>query len=300
MQNLKSKLNGFVTGLLLAISLTVLAAGVTDLSAVKGTLAASHGGTGNTTGTASSATTAINITGGTQYGVLYQSSSGATSSTSAGTSGYVLTSNGTSAPTFQAATGGSMVYPGEGLPQSTGSAWGTSITLGPGVATAMAAGVTGTGNIMLASSPTITGTLTGSALSFPQASVGKSNGPQNSSFNTSYTTALGDLVYLTSSSTWAKAEANSATTSTSMLGIVLAAGVTSGNPVTVALPGSFVCMAAFPTLTVGSPVYISGATAGAVVVAQPSTSGYVIRVLGFGTTTGCMFFMPSSDWITHV
>jgi len=62
MQNLKSKLNGFVTGLLFAISLTVLAAGVTDLSAVKGTLAISHGGLGNTTGTAS-AVPATGITG---------------------------------------------------------------------------------------------------------------------------------------------------------------------------------------------------------------------------------------------
>jgi hypothetical protein len=44
-----------------------------------------------------------------------------------------------------------MVYPGAGVPQSTGSAWGTSITLGTGVATALAAAVSGTGDICLAS-----------------------------------------------------------------------------------------------------------------------------------------------------
>jgi len=48
-----------------------------------------------------SANTSTNISGGTQYGVLYQSASGTTASTAAGTAGYVLTSNGTSAPTFQ-------------------------------------------------------------------------------------------------------------------------------------------------------------------------------------------------------
>ncbi len=60
------------------------------------------------TGTASSlsvgsAVTATNVAGGTQYGVLYQSASGTTASTAAGTAGYILTSNGTSAPTFQSA-----------------------------------------------------------------------------------------------------------------------------------------------------------------------------------------------------
>jgi hypothetical protein len=53
--------------------------------------------------------------------------------------------------------GGSMVYPGAGVPQSTGSAWGTSITLGTGVATALAAAVSGTGDICLASGSACTG-----------------------------------------------------------------------------------------------------------------------------------------------
>lgn len=56
------------------------------------------------------ATTAIPVTSGgtgqnsalTQYGVVFASTTGAMASTAAGTAGYVLTSNGTSAPTFQA------------------------------------------------------------------------------------------------------------------------------------------------------------------------------------------------------
>jgi hypothetical protein len=45
-----------------------------------------------------------------------------------GTAGQILTSNGAgSVPTFQDAPV-AMVYPGAGIPQSTGSAWGTSLT----------------------------------------------------------------------------------------------------------------------------------------------------------------------------
>lgn len=56
------------------------------------------------------ATTPVAVTSGgtgqgsalTQYGVVFASTTGAMATTSAGTSGYVLTSNGSSAPTFQA------------------------------------------------------------------------------------------------------------------------------------------------------------------------------------------------------
>lgn len=60
------------------------------------------------------ATTAIPVTSGgtgqssalTQYGVVFASTTGAMASTAAGTAGYVLTSNGSSAPTFQAPAAG--------------------------------------------------------------------------------------------------------------------------------------------------------------------------------------------------
>ncbi len=53
--------------------------------------------------------------------------------------------------------GGSMVYPGAGLPVSTGSAWDTAITPGAGVSAALAANVTGSNGIVLATAPTLTG-----------------------------------------------------------------------------------------------------------------------------------------------
>jgi hypothetical protein len=54
--------------------------------------------------------------------------------------------------------------------------------------------------------------------------------------------------------------------------------------------------ASFPTLTVGAPVYLAD-TAGTVVVAQPSTTNFAIRVLGFATATDTLYFNPSNDYI---
>jgi len=61
-----------------------------------------------------------------------------------------LISNGTTIDcnqTVSTASGG-MVYPGAGIPQSTGSAWGTSITPGTGVVTALGDAVNGTGGLL--------------------------------------------------------------------------------------------------------------------------------------------------------
>lgn len=90
---------------------------------VAGTLATTNGGTNLTSFTSGGAmyatsTSALttgtlpNTAGGTgqssaftQWGVTYASSTTALATTAAGTAGYILTSNGTSAPTFQANTG---------------------------------------------------------------------------------------------------------------------------------------------------------------------------------------------------
>jgi len=67
--------------------------GAVSLTAdVSGTLPNTAGGTGQSSAF-------------TQWGVTYASSTTALATTAAGTAGYVLTSNGTSAPTFQASTG---------------------------------------------------------------------------------------------------------------------------------------------------------------------------------------------------
>jgi hypothetical protein len=98
-----------------AISISGNAATATIAGNVSGTVATANGGTG-----LSSLTTYALLAGGTTSTGNVQQVSGT------GTSGQLLTSNGVGAlPTWQNAPSG-MVYPGAGIPVSTGSAWTTS------------------------------------------------------------------------------------------------------------------------------------------------------------------------------
>lgn len=100
---------------------------------VSGTLPILNGGTGQTTASAAfNALSPITSVGDLIIG------DGTNSATrlAIGTSSYILTSNGTTA-TWQAPPS-SMVYPGAGIPNSTGSAWGTSYsTTGSGTVVAL-------------------------------------------------------------------------------------------------------------------------------------------------------------------
>ena len=105
-----------------------------------GTLPIANGGTG--AGSASAAFNALSPI--TSNGDLIIGN-GANSATrlGIGANGYILTSNGTTA--FWNPAPSSMVYPGAGIPNSTGSAWGTSYT------------TTGSGTVVaLSSSPVFT------------------------------------------------------------------------------------------------------------------------------------------------
>jgi hypothetical protein len=57
--------------------------------------------------------------------------------------------------------------------------------------------------------------------------------------------------------------------------------------------------AAFPTLTVWSPVYLDD-TAGDIVVAQPSTKNFAIRVVWYWITAEDLFFNPDNSYIVHI
>jgi hypothetical protein len=127
-------------------------------------------------------------------------------------------------------------------------------------------------------------------------SDGTAKGPQTSAFNSGFSSsAVGDLVYLDSSATWQKVDANSVYSG--LLGIALAIAA-SGAPLLVALPGSFVYATAFPTFTVGGLVYASE-TAGAVTQAAPTTTDAATRVIGHAVHADKMFFNPSNDYTTH-
>ena len=114
------------------------------------------------------------------------------------------------------------------------------------------------------------------------------------------TLAFGDVVYLAAAdSRWELADASAAATSGSVkVGICVLAAAADGNATTVLLYGNVRADAAFPTFTISAPVYISE-TAGDTVVAQPTTTDAVIRVLGFANTANELFFCPSPDYITH-
>jgi hypothetical protein len=123
----------------------------------------------------------------TQYGVVYGGGAGAAPvSTAVGTTGQVLTANTGAAPTW--GTVASMTYPGAGIANSTGSAWGTSYT------------TSGSGTVVaLTTSPSFTtpvlGTPTSGNLSNCTVdgtnSVGFRTIPQNAQ-TTTYTLVLAD------------------------------------------------------------------------------------------------------------
>ena len=127
---------------------------------------------------------------------------------------------------------------------------------------------------------------------------GHCTGNKTNDFNCGYTSsAVGDLVYLDSSSTWQKADkGTSVATYGGMLAIALEIKA-SGNPLLVALPNSFVYATGFPTLTIGSPVYMDDA--GAIVVTQPTTVNEAVRIVGYGVHADKIYFNPSSDYLIY-
>lgn len=131
------------------------------------------------------------------------------------------------------------------------------------------------------------------------SSDGTATGDITNEFNSGYSsTAIGDLVYLDSSATWQKADADaSAATYSSMLGIALSV-TASASPATVLLRGFVYAATPFPTFTIGAPIYMS-ATAGAVTQTAPVTTDSATRLVGYGVHADKMWFCPSNDWITH-
>ena len=116
------------------------------------TLAIGSGGTGQTTaGAAFNALSPITTTGD----LILGNGSNSATRLAIGANGYLLTSNGTTAS--WAAAPASMVYPSAGIPNSTGTAWGTSYT------------TTGTGTVVALqtsaalTTPTLSGATVGNA-----------------------------------------------------------------------------------------------------------------------------------------
>lgn len=110
-----------------------------------------------------------------------------------------------------------------------------------------------------------------------------------------YTQTYGDLVYLSSAdSRWELADADADTTADRMMAMVVVAGGSDGAACTLLLQGIIRADSKFPTLTIGSPVYV-GETAGAIQVAIPTGADSVIRRVGYALTADEIYFSPSMD-----
>ena len=121
------------------------------------------------------------------------------------------------------------------------------------------------------------------------------NGPQTSTHSAGYTTTIMDLVYLGSGNEWLEADADATGTSINLLGIALEVK-NDGQPMNVALPGSFVRDDSW-NWTGGVPLYISN-TPGAITATKPTGSGDVVRTVGYAVASHSIYFNPSSDYVT--
>lgn len=156
------------------------------------------------------------------------------------------------------------------------------------------AGGTMTGNITL-------GENTSLALDPAGSADGKYSGITVTAVS-GYSQAFGDLVYLDpTDSRWEATDANAAAAADGdargILGMVVVAG-TDGNACTILLQGIIRADANFPALTIGAPVYVAE-TAGDIVVAQPTTTDAVIRIVGAALTADEIFFRPDFHYTTH-
>lgn len=116
-----------------------------------------------------------------------------------------------------------------------------------------------------------------------------------------YSQAFGDLVTLDKDdSRWEAVDISVAAAATGdargILGMVVSTG-TDGTACTILLNGIIRADANFPALTIGAAVYAS--TTGDIVVAQPTTTDYVIRQVGFALTADEIAFQPTATWTTH-
>jgi len=103
------------------------------------------------------------------------------------------------------------------------------------------------------------------------------------------TVAYGDVVYLANSGKWIKATANSEATSVSDLGIALSAGAVDEAGTVLKL--GYVENPAW-TWTVGTPVYLSPITPGAMTQTRPSGTGTVLRIVGYPATATTVYVAP--------
>ena len=111
---------------------------------------------------------------------------------------------------------------------------------------------------------------------------------QNTQFRlTSQTVAGsdGDLVHLTSATTWSQADADAEATCNGMLGIRVSAS-------TVLTYGIYTTTG----LTAGA-IYYASTTAGGITTTAPSGSGDIVRIIGYALSTTELFVDPDKTYV---
>jgi hypothetical protein len=111
------------------------------------------------------------------------------------------------------------------------------------------------------------------------------------------TLAFGDLVYLAvADGRWELADADAEATTKPKLGICVLAAANDGTATRILLFGKVRADANFPSLTVGSPVWVSTAV-GDIQATAPNASGDFVRIIGYANTENELFFNPDQTWI---
>jgi len=110
---------------------------------------------------------------------------------------------------------------------------------------------------------------------------------------------FGDVAYFaTATSKWEKTNATAATTSGLKIAVCVQAGDSDATGIKFLLYGKVRADAAFPAFTIGEKVYLSAAGAGDLVTAAPTgTTGFVVRIVGYGNTANELFFTPENSYL---
>jgi len=115
------------------------------------------------------------------------------------------------------------------------------------------------------------------------------------------TLAFGDSVYYAvADSRWELTDADAVATSFGMLGICVLAAANDGDATRILLVGQVCADTAFPTFTVGAPVYLSS-TAGDLTSTMPTkATNRCVRVVGQAwPTADDLWFNPDNEWLEY-
>ena len=108
-------------------------------------------------------------------------------------------------------------------------------------------------------------------------------------------TVAGGIYQLQPDGTWGLALADATTTSTGSLAVAVGTNSTTDG----------MCLRGFmnpfldPGAGIGSPVYLSDTATGRLLAVPPSSTGDVVRIVGYQYGTDLVYFNPSNDFIVH-